>query len=134
MSIAANAYKKTEIVTSVSSASTNELILLIYDRILENLRLGKKELENNRLGIDEFTVANELINLGLLASLNDQKGGEIAQNLRNIYLWAMHSIIEARLTKSSEKIDEIINVLNNLRQAWEFIKSPMVDKIPIQGN
>jgi len=134
MSIAANAYKNTEIATSVNSANTNELILLVYDRVLENLRLGKKELENNRPGIEEFTVANELINLGLLASLNDQKGGEIAQNLRNIYLWAMHSIIEARLTKSNEKIDEIIDVFNNLRQAWEFIKSPMAAKIPTLKN
>jgi flagellar protein FliS len=129
MSIAANAYKNTEITTSVSSASTNELILLVYDRVLENLRRGKIELENNRPGIEEFTVANELINLGLLASLDDQKGGEIAQNLRNIYLWAMHSIIDARLSKSYEKVEEIINVLNNLRQAWEFIKSPVAAKI-----
>jgi len=129
MSIAANAYKNTEITTSVSSASTNELILLVYDRVLENLRRGKIELENNRPGIEEFTVANELINLGLLASLDDQKGGEIAQNLRNIYLWAMHSIIDARLSKSYEKVEEIINVFNNLRQAWEFIKSPVAAKI-----
>lgn len=134
MSIAANAYKNTEIATSVSSANTNELILLVYDRVLENLRLGKKELENNRPGIEEFTVASELINLGLLASLNDQKGGEIAQNLRNIYLWAMHSIIDARLTKSCEKVEEIINVLNNLRQAWEFIKSPMAVEVQTQKN
>ena len=134
MSIAANAYKNTEIATSVSSANTNELILLVYDRVLENLRLGKKELENNHPGIEEFTVASELINLGLLASLNDQKGGEIAQNLRNIYLWAMHSIIDARLTKSCEKVEEIINVLNNLRQAWEFIKSPMAVEVQTQKN
>ena len=80
MSKVANAYKNTEIATSVSSANTQELILLVYDRILENLRLGKKELENNRSGIEEFTTVNELINLGLLASLNDLKGGEIAKN------------------------------------------------------
>jgi len=120
----ANAYKNTEITTSVSSANANDLILLVYDRIILNLRLGKKELENNKLGIEEFTMVNELINLGLVASLNDLKGGEIAQNLRNIYLWAMHFTIEARLTKSCEKIDEIINVFNKLREAWEFIKSP----------
>ena len=124
MSKVASAYKNTEITTSVSSANANDLILLVYDRIILNLRLGKKELENNRLGIEEFTMVNELINLGLLASLNDLKGGEIAQNLRNIYLWAMHFTIEARLTKSCEKIDEIINVFNKLREAWEFIKSP----------
>jgi len=132
MSKVANAYKNTEIATSVSSANTQELILLVYDRILENLRLGKKELENNRPGIEEFTMVNELINLGLLASLNDLKGGEIAKNLRKIYLWAMHLTIEARLTKSHEKIDEIINVFNGLREAWELIKRPKIERLPQQ--
>jgi len=118
----AKAYKNTEINTSVGSASANDMILLVYSRVLENLRAGKYELENNRPGIKEFSMVNELINLGLLASLDDQKGGEIAKNLRKIYLWAMHSVIEARLTKRQEKIEEIINVLSGLRDAWESIK------------
>jgi len=122
MSKVANAYKNTEIATSVSSANANDLILLVYSRVLENLRLGKYELENNRPGIKEFSMVNELINLGLVASLDYQKGGEIAQNLRKIYLWAMHMVIEARLTNSHEKIDEIINIFNGLSQSWESIK------------
>lgn len=122
MSKVANAYKNTEITTSVSSANANDLILLVYGRVLENLRLGKQELENNRPGIKEFSMVNELINLGLVASLDYQKGGEIAQNLRKIYLWAMHMVIEARLTNSHEKIDEIINIFNGLSQSWESIK------------
>jgi len=122
MSKVANAYKNTEITTSVSSANANDLILLVYSRVLENLRLGKQELENNRPGIKEFSMVNELINLGLVASLDYQKGGEIAQNLRKIYLWAMHMVIEARLTNSHEKIDEIINIFNGLSQSWESIK------------
>jgi flagellar protein FliS len=130
MSKVANAYKNTEIATTLSSANNQELILLVYDRVIENLRLGKKELENNRPGVEEFTMANELINLGLLASLNDLKGGEIAQNLRRIYLWAMHLTIEARLTKSYEKIDEVIKVLSGLREAWEFVKLSNSDRKP----
>jgi len=122
MSKVANAYKNTEIATSVSSANANDLILLVYSRVLENLRLGKQELENNRPGIKEFSMVNELINLGLVASLDYQKGGEIAQNLRKIYLWAMHMVIEARLTNSHEKLDEVINIFNGLSQSWESIK------------
>jgi flagellar protein FliS len=118
----AKAYKNTEINTSVGSANANDMILLVYSRVIENLRAGKYELENNRPGIKEFTMVNELINLGLLASLDDQKGGEIAQNLRKIYLWAMHMVIEARLTNSHEKLDEVINIFNGLSQSWESIK------------
>jgi flagellar protein FliS len=122
MSRAAQAYKNTDINTAVSSANANELILLVYRKIIDNLNIGKKELENNRNGIDAFSKVTELINQGLIASLDYQKGGEIAQNLRKIYLWAMHMVIEARLTNSHEKIDEIINIFNGLSQSWESIK------------
>jgi len=129
MTKVANAYKNTEISTTVSSANNQELIILVYDRVIENLRLGKKELENNRPGIEQFTMANELINLGLLASLDDLKGGEIAQNLRKIYLWAMHLTIEARLTKSHKKIEEVIKVLNELREAWGLVEPSKIRRL-----
>lgn len=122
MSRAAMLYKQTESLTSVNSSSPIELILLVYERALENLRIGKQELENNQSGVENFTKASDFINFGLLASLDLEKGGEIAKNLKVIYLWALHSIIEARLKKSPEKIDNVINVIDNLYKSWQDLK------------
>jgi flagellar protein FliS len=122
MSRAAMLYKQTESLTSVNSSSPIELILLVYERALENLRIGKQELENNQSGVENFTKASDFINFGLLASLDLEKGGEIAENLKVIYLWALHSIIEARLKKSPEKIDNVISVIDNLYKSWQHLK------------
>jgi len=122
MSRAAMLYKQTESLTSVNSSSPIELILLVYERALENLRIGKQELENNQSGVENFTKASDFINFGLLASLDLEKGGEIAKNLKVVYLWALHSIIEARLKKSPEKIDNVINVIDNLYKSWQHLK------------
>ena len=60
--------------------------------------------------------------MGLVASLNKEEGGEIAINLEFIYLWAMNKITEARLTKSHEKIDDVIKVLMPIYESWQSIK------------
>lgn len=117
----AKAYSDTAINTAVESANSKELILLVYEKIIDHLKVGKKELEINQPGVIPFTRACDLINLGLIASLDKVKGGEIANNLELIYLWAIHKITEARLNKAADKLDEVVKVFDNLADGWRQI-------------
>jgi len=121
MSKAIKAYSDSSINTSVSMSTSSELIVLVFEKIFDYLRIGKVAIENNKLAIEEFTKINDLINLGLVASLNKEEGGEIAKNLEFIYLWAMNKIIEARLTKSHEKIDDVTRVLIPIYESWQSL-------------
>jgi flagellar protein FliS len=121
MSKALKAYSDSSVSTSVSMSTSNELIVLVFEKIFDYLRIGKIALENNKLAIEEFTKINDLINLGLVASLNREEGGEIAKNLEFIYLWAMNKITEARLTKSHEKIDDVTRVLMPIYESWQLL-------------
>ena len=118
MSYAAKAYSKTQVETDVIDSNSKELLVLVYERIIENLNIGKHELENGKYGIEFFTKANDLINIGLISVLDFEKGGEIAQNLKSIYLWCSTKILEGRIEKSPVKIQEVIDVLNPLYEAW----------------
>ena len=121
MSKAIKAYSDSSINTSVSISTSSELIVLVFEKIFDYLRVGKVAIENNKLAIEEFTKINDLINLGLVASLNKEEGGEIAKNLEFIYLWAMNKITEARLTKSHEKIDDVTRVLMPIYESWQSL-------------
>jgi len=121
MSRAIKAYSDTSISTSISMSTSTDLIILVFEKIFDYLKIGKAALENNQLAIEEFTKINDLINLGLVASLNREKGGEIAKNLEFIYLWALSKITEARLTKSYEKIDEVTQVLMPIYESWQSL-------------
>ena len=121
MSKAIKAYSDSSINTSVSMSTSSELIVLVFEKIFDYLRIGKVAIENNKLAIEEFTKINDLINLGLVASLNKEEGGEIAKNLEFIYLWAMNKITEARLTKSHEKIDDVTRVLMPIYESWQSL-------------
>ena len=101
--------------------SSTDLIILVFEKIFDYLKIGKAALENNQLATEEFTKINDLINLGLVASLNREKGGEIAKNLEFIYLWTMNKITEARLTKSHEKLDDVIQVLMPIYESWQSL-------------
>ena len=121
MSNASKVYANNQIETDVLVLSPEGLILLVYERIFENLRFGKKEFEIGKYGIPFFNKASDLINYGLLSSLDHQKGGLIASNLELIYKWALQEIIIARVQKSPQKVDEIIDTLKPLYEAWQLL-------------
>ena len=119
MNYVAKIYSNNAAETSVSSSNPRELIILVYERIFDQLRIGKMELMQDRFGIDVFTKASTLINLGLLASLDYEKGGEIAKNLKAVYEWALKTINEGRVNKSPKKIQDVIDVLTPIYEGWK---------------
>ena len=104
--------------TSVVSADSGQLIVLVYERVFDHLKLAKNALEAGDYGIEPFTKAHDLIQQGLLACLDYENGGDVAQSLGAVYEWALREILNARLTKSTEKIQDVLDVLAPLYEAW----------------
>ena len=115
---AAKLYANNDAETGVNSLNSGQLIVLIYERVFDNLKLGKHALENNQHGVEAFAKAHDLIQQGLLACLEFNAGAEVAQNLGAIYEWSLREIINARVSHSPEKVQEILDVLTPLYEAW----------------
>jgi len=118
----ANAYSTISAETSIKDSSPLELIVLVFDKIFDHLIRGKKELASGQTGSEPFTKAVDLLNLGLIASLNKENGSQIAENLETIYLWSINKIIESRLNKTPDRIDEVVKVLNPIYEGWRELK------------
>lgn len=115
---AAKAYATNQTHTGVNSADPGQLVVLVYERIFDHLKLAKNALESGEYGVESFTKAHDLIQQGLLACLDYQSGGEVAQSLGGIYEWSLNEILSARLTKSPEKVQGVLDVLTPLYDAW----------------
>lgn len=115
---AAKAYSNNDVDTSVGSFGPSQLIVLVYERVFDHLRLAKRALEDGGYGIESFTKAHDLIQQGLLACLDYEAGGEVALSLGAVYEWALREILSARLNKSPEKVQEILDVLAPMYEAW----------------
>lgn len=78
---AAKIYAENNAHTSVVSANSGQLIVLVFERIFDHLKVGKLALENGQYAIDSFAKAHDLIQQGLLVCLDYEAGVDVAKNL-----------------------------------------------------
>jgi len=112
------AYAATQRETAVSSARPIDLVVMVYDRLLDHLRSAQLQMAAGTDPSESLTKALELINQGLGSCLNMTRGGEIARNLAGIYDWASRDILRARLRRDAQLIQGVIDALQPLAQAW----------------
>lgn len=101
----------------LETASPLELIIKLYEGALRFINLAKKgladgdyQLVNNSL-LRAQAIVNEL-NLSLNMDY------EISHNLRELYLFINRSLVEANIAKDGSKLDEIMEMLMSLKDAW----------------
>lgn len=112
------AYAATQRETSVSSARPIDLVVMVYERLLDHLRSAQLQMSEGADSSESLTKAIDLIVTGLEACLNKKQGGEIAENLAAIYNWASREIMQARLRRDPQMLQGVINALQPLAEAW----------------
>jgi len=120
---ATQAYKTVGVNTAVEGATPHKLILMLYDGLLRQLRLGRAHMQKGDLGAKAtcLSKAISIIDQGLRASLNDEKGGDIAVRLRALYDYSERQLVHANARNDVAVIDEVIALFEPLRAAWHGI-------------
>lgn len=114
----ANVYREREVLT----ASPEKLVLITFDHILVNLRRARLAIEagNIETRAQALGKAREGV-MELLMSIDVERGGEVGNNLRALYAFVVREIFEVGRTRDVAKLDAVVNVLNNLREAFAAI-------------
>ncbi len=105
--------------TRVLTATPGELLVMLYDGLLQRLRQSKLSIEENRI-----EKAGELLGsahdiLGeLMTSLDAKHSPELAENLLNLYMYCKELLITALAELDTKHIDEAHDLLVPLREAW----------------
>ncbi|MFC6465695.1 flagellar export chaperone FliS [Marinilactibacillus sp. GCM10026970] len=116
---ASNVYKTNQIQT----ASPKQLVVLLYEGAIKNIRLAELALENkDNEKINRHLIKAQDIVAELLNSLNHQ-GGEnhIASELETLYEYLLNELLQANLKKDSEKMSGARSILSELLEAWASI-------------
>jgi flagellar protein FliS len=111
------AYKE----SSVLTATPERLVVMLYDgarRFLFQaavaMREGNIELTNNKLQRAEAIITE-------LNSTLDMTAGEVADRLRGIYVFSARQLMQARIKRDPEMIDEVSRLLDTVGDAWREI-------------
>lgn len=119
--VAFDEYKRNKVIT----ASGVELIIQLYDEVMNNIRLAKPILtRGDKLSFDEIKTKSKALNkavnvvTALADSLDMEKGGEISDNLSKLYEFINLRLLNANLNNDPVMLDEATRVLHELREAW----------------
>ena len=115
-------YKKTQVAT----VDRGRLIVLLYEGAISFLTKAKACLEESDIpgACGLINRAQDIIE-ELNASLNMDEGGDIAANLRRLYMFMGDELVQAKVKGKAEPLDEVIRMLTTLNEAWrQAVASP----------
>jgi flagellar protein FliS len=112
------AYKQQSILT----ATPGQLVVMLYDGCLRFLQQGALSMREGNLAEAGSRLSRaEAIIEELLSTLDTEKGGEIASRLQGIYVFCTRHLMEARLERDADKIENVASLLSELRDSWVHI-------------
>jgi len=124
----AAAYGRVDVESHVLSASPHKLILMLFEGVQKQIKAARLHMVNGNIAEKgkAITKATDIVNLGLLAALDKEKGGELAERLESIYLYVGQLLLEANLKNDVAKLDEAAELLEQIGSAWKEIQ-PQVE-------
>ena len=113
-------YKKTQVTT----ANQGKLIVMLYDGAIKFLNIALDNMGPRTYDIvNTNIIKTQDIITELLLSLNMNEGGEISQNLFNLYMFFKKELLQANIKKDADIIKNVTKMLKDLREAWDKISS-----------
>lgn len=119
----ASAYAKVGVESGVMSASPHQLIVMLFDGALAAIRTARIHLQdgNSAEKGKAISKALDIVNNGLLAALDTERGGEIAERLASLYEYVTRLLLSANLHNDVESLDQAEARLNDIASAWRDI-------------
>ena len=113
-----NAYKK----ASVNTLDQTKLIIMLYDGAIKNASFAVEHMKSGQIEkVHDCLIKTKNIVTELMATLNMDRGGDIAKNLQSLYSYMFSQLIEANMNKKTEPVVIVIDLLKELRAAWTKI-------------
>lgn len=110
--------------SAVQSASPVALTILLYDRLMADIRQASAAMKSC-----DIEKRCELLNHAFLviahleAGLDLERGGDTAASLAKFYACLRSKLIEAQVKLSPQLLEEQIELILTVRQAWQKVES-----------
>ena len=119
----ANAYAKVGLESSVMTADSHGLILLLFEGAAMAIAQARIHMEQNDVAQrgTNISKAIDIISNGLRSSLNRDAGGELADRLSALYEYIIQRLLWANMRNDRAALDEAASLLGEIHSAWSEI-------------
>lgn len=110
------------------TADPHKLILMLFDGARAAIAMARLHMERKEISEKGAAISKaiDIIENGLLTSLDRANGGELAEQLAALYVYISHRLLWANLKNNLAALDEANMLLGELRSAWVEI-APTAD-------
>ena len=119
-----NAYASVGLETGVVDASPLKLIVMLYDGAITACIKAQQAMAQHDIAKkgEYLTQAVTIVDSGLRTCLDKRAGGDIAQNLDQLYQYMTRTLMEGSVRQDVKKVQEIQQLLMELKGAWETLE------------
>ncbi len=124
------AYKKTNIEAELAVADPHRIIQMLYEGLIERLSQAKGAIIRNdfEYKANRISKAMGIIN-GLQNFLDKKADPELYERLYALYGYMLELLNQAQVSMKPEPIDECINLVIPIKQAWDQIPLDVKEKV-----
>jgi len=114
-----DAYKTTNIDSIVFEATPHKLIDMLFKGAKDALvqAVGAIERKDFDAKSKKISKAIEII-LNLQTYLDKEKGGDVADNLNELYTYMSTTLIDANRLNDTAKLQEVVGLLETVADGW----------------
>jgi len=108
--------------TQVQTSNQKQMIVMLFDGMDRFMSRAIRAIETDDIESAHTNLHRTgQILLELMSTLREDKGGEIALNLKRLYLFCYERIVIANLKKDTRMIADVKEVMGNLAEGWKYI-------------
>ena len=121
---AANAYQRITVETSLHTLDLHQLVSLLYEGVLNAVATARGAMaRGDVLGkVNGISKAVRILEEGLSTALDKEDGGELAQNLGDLYDYCLHRLILANARNDDAMMLEVMRLIEPVALGWNEIK------------
>lgn len=119
-----DSYRAVDLEARAAAASPYELVLVLFDGLLDELARARGHIEAKRYQ-QKGASLEKCLNIlnGLNGSLDYESGGELVQGLARLYDYCIYRLADVSVSLSLEGLDEVVQLLGVLRDGWEGVNA-----------
>lgn len=117
----ATAYRRIGVETQVDHADPHQLVEMLFDGLLLAVGMARAALQRGDIGAKghQIGVAVRILDEGLRATLNLEKGGELAGNLHDLYQYCVMRLTQANARNDDAALAEVQNLIEPISTGWK---------------
>ncbi|MCG7517818.1 flagellar export chaperone FliS [Vibrio sp. MMH1-50] len=114
-----DSYQQVDLDAQAASANPHQLVVMLIDGLLDEVERIRGHLAANRLA-EKGASINKCMNIliGLSSALDEENGGEIADNLRQLYDFCQVELFYTSVQNDISRLDNVERVMGNIREGW----------------